>query len=161
MWVEGEPGPGIGAELVFDIPAIGYSSALPRGATFIKIMNGCAISPKLFQENNRVREFEVTLSVGVDVGVDDEYRAMYALKEYRRFDLPLADTMDVQKFKLDVDFDDSKVFWRKTRDEFKARGLAVDMGLEYGRYVFASLKIKSVYKGSKYDDTCVSEISFE
>ena len=43
----------------------------------------------------------------------------------------------------------------------KARGLAVDLGLEYGRYVFASLKIKSVYKGTKYDDTCISEITFE
>ena len=161
VWAEGEAGPGLGAELVFDIPALGYSSALPRGATYIKIMNGCAISPKLYRENNRVKELAVTLYVGVDLGTDDEYRTEYALKEYKRFELALADSMEFQKFELGVDFDDSKAFWRQARAEFKAQGLAIDLGFEYGRYVFASLAIKSVYKGTKYDDTCLSEIAFE
>jgi hypothetical protein len=160
MWVEGAQGAGIGEELIFDVPATGYSSALPRGATYIKILNGCAISRKLFQENNRVREFAVTLFVGVSVGTNEQYCEQYALKEYKRFDLPLADAMEFQKSSLEIDFDDSKSFWRRTKDEFRSKGMPVDES-EYGRYVFASLKIKDVYKGSKYDDTCISEISFE
>jgi hypothetical protein len=160
MWVEGAEGPGIGEELIFDIPAHDYSSALLRGATSIKVLNGCTLSQKLFNENNRVKEFSVTLFVGVSVGVDDQYCDQYSLKEYKRFDLKLADTMEFQKFALGVDFDDSKSFWRAARDELRAKGVAVDE-FEYGRYVFASLKIKSVYKGAKYDDTCISEISFE
>jgi hypothetical protein len=160
MWVEGAEGPGIGEELVFDIPAYDYSSALPRGATSIKVLNGCAISQKLFNENNRVKELSVTLFVGVSVGVDDQYCDQYSLKEYKRFDLRLADTMELQKFALGIDFDDSKSFWRAARDALRAQGVAVDE-FEYGRYVFASLKIESVYKGSKYDDTCISEIGFE
>lgn len=156
IWSEGAAGPGIGEEIIFDIP----SDPMPKGPQYILILNGNAYSKQLYLENNRIKELTVILYVGIDSGVYENYCTKYIRKEYKRFDCKLDDKMEFQKIKLNVDYNDSKAFWKKTRDEMLAKGDKVSTG-EYGQYLFCALKIKSVYKGSKYDDTCISEISFE
>jgi hypothetical protein len=159
-WAEGSDGPGIDVQIIFDIPTIGYSAALKNGAKQMNIINGLASSKNLFLANNRIKEFVLALYVAVDIGVDENYCSRYALNLYDTKKFLLKDTMDKQSVKLDLDFANLEDFWRRSRDTYRAKGNSVFEGT-YGRYVFGVLIIKSVYKGSKYDDTCVSEISFE
>jgi hypothetical protein len=159
-WAEGSAGPGIGVQIVFDVPTSGYSAALKNGAKQMNIINGLASSKDLYLANNRVKEFVLALYVAVDIGEDENYCSRYALNLYDTKTFQLKDTMDKQSVKLDIDFANSKDFWRRSRDTYRSKGNSVFEG-EYGRYLFAVLTIKSVYKGSKYDDTCISEISFE
>jgi hypothetical protein len=159
-WAEGSAGPGIDVQIIFDIPTPGYSTALKNGAKQINIVNGFASTKDLFSANNRVKEFVLALYVAVDIGEDENYCSRYALNLYDTKTFQLKDTMDKQSLKLDLDFANLKDFWRRSRDTYRSKGNSVFEG-EYGRYVFGVLIIKSVYKGSKYDDTCISEISFE
>ncbi|MBN2402149.1 MAG: hypothetical protein JXN64_07095 [Spirochaetes bacterium] len=159
-WAEGDKGPGIDVQIIFAIPTPGHSAALKYGAKQINIINGLASSKELFLANNRIKKFVLALYVGIDTGVDENYCCQYALNLYDTKTFELKDTMDKQSIKIDIDFTNAKDFWRRSRDTYRSKGNSVFQG-EYGRYLFGVLIIKSVYKGSKYDDTCISEISFE
>jgi hypothetical protein len=160
VWAEGSAGSGIGVQIVFAIPTPGYSTTLESGAKQINIINGFASSKDLFLANNRVKEIVLNLFVAVDIGEDENYCSRYALNIYDTKIFQLKDTMDKQSVKLDIDFANLKDFWRRSRDTYRSMGNSVFAG-EYGRYLFGVLTIKSVHKGSSYDDTCISEISFE
>lgn len=160
-WVEGAPGPGAGAQLVFEIPTPGYSATtLKDGARTFIIHNGLAASKKLFLANNRIKDCRLDVFAGVDDGVYVDYCSKYTLKIFSSRELTLKDTMDPQRIPLRIDHAAAKKLWRSTRDGIRAKGGAVAGG-EYGLYLFGVLTVKSVYKGDKYDDTCVSEIGFE
>ena len=156
-WAEGSPGSGNGVRVVFAIPTSGHAAG---GAGYMNIVNGYASSKKLFAANNRIKEFTLEIYVGIDKGVDEDYCSKYALKKHSEKTYTLKDTMEKQSVKLDLDFKALKDFWRKNRDDMLLKDKSV-FGGEYGRYLFGVLTIKSVYKGSKYDDTCISEISFK
>jgi hypothetical protein len=160
-WVEGTPGPGAGAQLVFEIPTPGYSATtLKDGARTLIIYNGLAASKKLFLANNRIKDCRLDVFAGVDDGMYVEYCSKYHLKLYSSRELTLKDTMEPQRIPLRIDHEAAKRLWRATRDGILAKGGSVFDG-EYGLYLFGVLTIKSAYRGDKYDDTCVSEIGFE
>lgn len=159
-WAEGAPGPGIGVKIVFEIPTPGYSNNLANGARIMNIVNGLAYSKQLFISNNRIKDFVLEYYVAVDIGVDQNYCSRYILYLYDTKSFTLKDTMDKQSINLNLDFNKAKTFWKQSRDNLRKKGYKVLEG-EYGRYLFGVLTIKSVYKGTKYDDTCISEISFE
>ena len=159
-WAEGSAGSGIGVQIVIAIPTPGYSTTLKNGAKQINIINGFASSRDLFLANNRVKDVVLALYVAVDIGEDENYCSRYALNIYDTKIFRLKDTMDKQSVILDLDFANAKDFWRRSRDTYRSMGHSVFEG-EYGRYLFGVLTIKSVYQGSSYNDTCISEISFE
>lgn len=160
-WVEGEPGPGIGVKIIFEIPTPGYSATtLKNGASTMVVYNGLCLSKTLFLANNRVKDCLLEIFVGVDSGVYSDSCSEYKLKKFSEMKLKLQDTEKAQKIFLNIDHKKAKEFWRKTREQMKSKGEPVFTG-EYGLYLFGVLTINSVYKGSRYDDTCISEISFE
>lgn len=160
-WAEGVPGPGIGVKIIFEIPTPGYSvTTLKDGARTMIVYNGLVASKNLFLANNRVRDCTLEVFVGVDSGVYENYCSKHTLKKFSGVTLRLGDTMEPQRFPLNIDYSAAKNFWRVARNELRAAGNAVSEG-EYGRYIYGVLTIRSVYKGTRYDDTCLTEIAFE
>ncbi|MCX8123270.1 MAG: hypothetical protein N3F66_03790 [Spirochaetes bacterium] len=159
-WAEGDKGPGIGVKVVFEIPTPGYSTNLSNGAKIMNIVNGLAYSKQLFYSNNRIKDLTLEYYVGVDIGEEENNCSRYVLYLYDTKSYTLKDTMDKQSLNLNINFEKAKNFWKQSRDIARKKGYKVFEG-DYGRYLFGVLTIKSIYKGTKYDDTCISEISFE
>lgn len=139
-WAEGKKGDGVGEKLYlmpvgkFKTKKINFS-----------ITNGYAETEKLYLANNRVKKAKLTI-----------YEARFDIcggyYSARRSDLlintskiiELKDTMEPQKIIIEVDD-------KKTQTDDKEMSKLV--------LFMAELEILEVYKGTKYDDTCISEFN--
>lgn len=130
-WVEGVKGNGIGEWIKIAIDA--YSSfsevtTTPFSIFEIAILPGYAKSQKTWVENNRVKKLQVIIhSPSPSYPKENEWIA---------FQLDLKDKNDLQVFKIPND---------KTPVNFDPMKHEI------------WLRIMDVYKGTKYDDTCISE----
>ncbi len=114
-WCEGVEGPGMGEQLVYR-----FAPDSPRLHTIL-VVNGAAHDTVLWQRNNRVRTLAVAEN-GIPL-----------------FTLSLADTMDIQRFRLP--------------------GLLGKR--EDGQPMELTFAILSVYQGNRPDDTVITEIYFD
>ncbi len=152
-WAEGVKGAGIGEKIYFDIPA---------GTSALDITNGLAKNEAIFKKNNRLKKIGLTLYGAVTTDEDaGQFADMYRCLPYdKTLSVNLEDSFKAQQIKLPFD--------RKALDDFKKNVLSKFEQLDYAkqnkskRYFkfILSLEILDVYKGSKWDDTCISEISF-
>jgi hypothetical protein len=141
-WVEGVKGDGIG-EFVYSHVIkgeIGYDD-FPKNSMqiTITIVNGFCKSEKLFIANNRVKKAEIKLyDVALRVGQNDTGRYNEPAFDGTKI-IELKDTMEPQTFTITITP-------RNT--------------LGYG-YLSCFLKftILDVYKGTKYQDTAISELN--
>ncbi|MCD6396001.1 MAG: hypothetical protein J7L71_00540 [Spirochaetaceae bacterium] len=155
-WVEGEKGSGIGSFVL-----IGTGKTLKK---FIVIYNGYEQSENLFLKNNRVKQLKVTLSEGFtdetkanQFGFDADTRQYMEAKT-----ILLKDKMGMQVFPMPFDSNKVKAFVEETHRDYPA-GTKTDSDAETAtlqRFLFIKYEIASVYKGSKWDDTCIAEIGF-
>lgn len=159
-WVEGEKDAGIGVKVIFEIPTSGYSKDKKGGAGTMVIHNGYVKSAETFSANNRVRECTLEIVVAVDSGEYENTCSWHKLKKYKEYRMEFRDTMKSQKYYLNIDYKATKELWRKTKDDMRSKGEKISES-EYGLYLFGILTIKSVYKGAKYNDTCISGIGFQ
>lgn len=140
-WVpeRGPKGNGIYEFLIFKIP---YKS---QG---IRIINGYAKNDKLFKANNRVKQLYLGFIVKRDPQEYDvcknehNYSISYQTVSDKIY--TLKDTYKLQNvfFKEAIhgfDWDDKEIF-------------------KYNKGIYLVLSIWDIYKGSKYNDTCISEI---
>lgn len=148
-WSEGTDGPGIGEVLWID---------LSEHEDTLLIRNGFARSERLFRMNNRVRELEVSLWKGVlPDGMVSEWTAMYVVTPLTDSEtVQLEDTMELQEIPL----------------PFPSRVPDPSLPDGYDRYVethgfppavhevrtFLRMEIGAVYPGSRWDDTCLTEV---
>jgi hypothetical protein len=157
-WVEGEDGSGTGHYI-----CIGAGQDL---LPYIVLANGYQKNHDLFLKNNRVKNLKLTLYIALT----DEMRVTQAgfeadavafpekwiinLKDvegYQTFPLPF-DTADVIKYRHEK----IKEYISSHREDFsgtKAPGVLQD-------FFFFKFEIVSVYPGSKWDDTCLSDLLF-
>ena len=145
-WCEGASGSGIGETLELQFQ--------PTGATKITVLNGYGENRKLYENNNRVKDYEVTITTRngrffkkkgqfIDNGCmpgderDCEYLNMpNSLKEY--------DSCIQEIRKNCVEADGS---------------LGNDILLNEPLCITKiEIKILSIYKGNKFDDTCIAEV---
>lgn len=135
-WVEGKNGNGVGEWLSFKIDANTYlPTTTPFSVERIGIIPGYAKNQKTWSENNRVKSLLVVVytpqtSIAIIPKKEIEWVA------YR---MNLKDESKLQIF------------------EFPADKIAFN---ECPMTVTVWLKIEGVYKGTKYDDTCISEVVF-
>ena len=151
-WVEGVDGPGIQESIFFKIP---------HKAQYIKIINGLALSKKWFLLNNRVKDFHLTLNIYVLKSDSHQCGIMYFYKTFKVLKLKLNDSMSLQKFNMGIDHDSVKKEIKNYVLSLKKSGEIEDPESEPETGIIGVLTIKDVYSGEKYDDTCISAISFE
>lgn len=162
-WVEGVDGDGIGETLT-----IGIGEQLKEN---IFIVNGYQKSRDLFTQNNRVKTLRLTLYVGFMIpgDVTEIYAYVYAVPFGEPKEIQLKDSFGVQTFPLPFDITGTEALKEKLRgvflEDFKTRieeiqkiSGVVELNPEV-QYIL-KCEILEVYKGSKYDDTCISDIWF-
>lgn len=130
-WVEGNKDEGMNEYFIINIP---FQTQL------LSIKAGYHKSEAIYFSNNRPKKIEIQMYEGFNPdGYATEYYDGYILTKLDfEQEEELKDEMIEQKIKLDI-------LWDK---------------LDKDKQYFLKVKINSVYKGAKWDDTCISEISF-
>lgn len=120
---------------------------IPFGIKGIRIINGAAINNKTFYENNRIKKLYIGIINKHDIGKGEIYLCpkinKYSLT-YNTISDELIELKDTKE-KQDVYFD-KFIKWND------------DSTFKYKKDIFIIVGIIDVYKGGKYNDTCLSEI---
>lgn len=143
-WAIGNGGPGVKVML-----------AVPDNLSAMEIVNGFAKSKDLFDKNNRVNNIRVRLYVGFSLP------AMVTETDARGYDLyPVSDTLRLHlrdtssRQRIELPFQ-----WAVILNKYANLRMALPEQPVTEGY-FLQLEIIDVYKGSRWNDTCISEISW-
>lgn len=132
-WAEGVKGPGVKEYIYLDTPS---------NALGISIINGYAKSERMFKKNNRVKNIQITLyklTHPKKGKITELYTPMKAKKISPPYKRQLKDSDSPQQIYFPKQ-------WKNLIKNNKTTAIQI--------------KILSVYKGRKGNDTCLSEISF-
>ncbi|MBN2402089.1 MAG: hypothetical protein JXN64_06795 [Spirochaetes bacterium] len=148
-WVEGVKGYGIG-EAVFVI--------IPDDYKIINIFNGYGKSMALFKNNGRVRRIKLIYHAGINPeGYVTEIAEIYKSKKYpKEYFIDLKDTFGVQTFDFPFSGRELAEFKNTFVDEYKKMTSVPIASVK----MILKIEIIDVYKGAKFEDTCISEIFF-
>jgi len=151
-WAEGEKDSGIGQELKVTVQGIPDK---------IKLINGYGKSPALFAKNNRIKELQLTCYAAftIEGHATELATELNALKYPVEKTVTLADQAAEQK--IDFPFDRARIaaFLKQAKIAFFQNHPELAPG-KVQPFLLISLKIRSVYRGSKWNDTCLCELSF-
>ncbi|MBU1077913.1 MAG: hypothetical protein KKH98_11515 [Spirochaetes bacterium] len=141
-WAEGKDDDGVGEFILFQID---------ESVDDFVILNGFAGTNPFFQKNNRVKEMELSIYVGANKpGEASEIFTIYNASEYpEKKKIVLKDVKEAQRTILSLDWEDVIKFKEKVK---------ATIGPELKYEYFIKLVILSIYKGSQYNDTCLSDI---
>jgi len=136
----------------------------------LNIFSGYGKSKKLFKANARPKKLKLSIYAAFQPnGFSTETANLYVIKKYP---LPktitLADTFAVQSFALAFDKDDLQRFQKEVLTQTKSFSGANYNKMKGGEAVPKSfspafilkLEITDVYKGTRYQDVCISELFF-
>ncbi len=151
-WAEGEPDSGIGQELKVAVRGIPNK---------IRLVNGYGKSPALFAKNNRIKGTIITCFAAFSI----EGHATELATDFEALQFPveksitLADRVEKQEIPFPFGRTEIRNFLDKAESLFfrRHKGLVPE---KVQRFLIVSCKIQSVYRGSKWNDTCLSELSF-
>ncbi len=160
-WVEGVDGDGIGETFT-----IGIGEELKEN---IYVLNGYQKSKELFSQNNRIKALRLSLYVGFMIpgDVTEIYAYVYAVPFGEPKEIHLEDNFGLQTLPLPFDIDGAEELKEKQmavfREDFKTRieeirNVAGSDEMKTEVQYFLKCEILEVYQGSKYDDTCISDI---
>ena len=97
-WVEGKKDEGIGEKIIF---------VIPEGTTLLEIANGLQTNEKLFKNNNRIKDFSITLYFGFHYSFSQMGPVFYFfpynswMKKYS-----FKDSMGYQSIPINIDWKD-------------------------------------------------------
>jgi hypothetical protein len=129
------------------------------GASTLSVVNGYHKTPALFKANNRVKRLAVSVwtAAHFEGDVSETARIFHAARLTPDHELTLKDRGAEQAFALPFRWEAI----RKARAEAMAglaeRGGYKDRKLGYSYFVLR-VEPLAVYRGTKYDDTCISEL---
>ena len=148
-WSEGVDGPGIGEVLWI---------GLDEGADRLLVRNGFARTARLFAMNNRVKELDVSLWMGVlPEGMVSEWTAIYVLTPVSPISsIQLRDTSELQEVAL-PDLSAHATDSLPTGYAAYAQKAGLPPTVQEQR-LFVRLEISSVFPGTRWDDTCLTEV---
>jgi hypothetical protein len=136
-WAEGVEGDGVGEVVMVRIPD--YIPNQTRG----RIWSGFGKSSKLWLQNNRPCDIKIYLLVGNEYDTTPCCEFYQNLKVVASSRISLVDINGFQEFLL------------------PRLGIYPDsLNLHRSSYFFLAFEILSVYRGSVYNDTCISEVDF-
>jgi len=143
-WVEGKKGDGITERLFYEIVKVDriYFNNLKIK---IDIINGFAQSKELFFLNSRLKNIKLTLfSANFDICGGYYSKRINNLLKIKSQNFELKDSLNLQEIKFELNKDDIY--------KIKKEGPV---------FIILEVEILSVYKGNKYDDTCISEFNIK
>jgi hypothetical protein len=151
-WVEGEPDSGISQSVMVGLRIIPEK---------LKIINGYGKNTALFQKNNRIKGMRITCFAAFSI----EGHATELATDFEALQFPveksitLADRVEEQEIPFPFGRTEIQNFLDKAESSFfrRHKGLVSE---KVQRFLIVSCKIQSVYRGSKWNDTCLSELSF-
>jgi len=172
-WVEGVPGNGVGESVLIQTN---------RGIEEFAIVNGFALSKRLFLKNNRIKNISFYFVAGLTApGLVSEldYSLYFTQEMLFRENLLLEDHRDVQSFMMGESVDIQWTFFREIVQQFSQdypdlfhmilddlhmtmfdfnEEMNIRLILEIYGFTGLKIVISDVYAGSHYDDSCISEI---
>ncbi len=157
-WVEGENGSGKGTAV-----CLAMGDTLKK---FFTIANGFQKNHTLFLKNNRIKTLKITLYLGFT----DDTKATQAGFQSEAVAYPasmtiaLRDTGGYQTFPLSFDGYKVSLFRDKMVHKYiLSHQNSLRQGKAYGTlrdFYFLKFEIREVIRGSKWDDTCISDLLF-
>lgn len=126
----------------------------------LNIFSGYGKSKSLFMQNARPKKIRLSIFAAYyPEGYVTEVAVPYLIKKYSEKNIELSDTFGVQSFSLGLNKNKVMDFYVKKRNDCKSfRG---DNNIKIVDTTFVlKMEIVDVYKGTKYDDICISEIFF-
>jgi hypothetical protein len=148
-WVEGKKGDGIG-EAIYKV--------IPEDCKTINIFNGYGKNQSLYEQNNRPKNIQLTCLVGINPdGAVTETHVIYKTQQFpETYMIELTDTFGVQNYSFPFNHEQLMGFKKSVIEKYKSE-FDIKMG---SVQIILKLTIRDVYKGSKWDDTCISEMYF-
>ncbi len=148
-WVEGESGNGVGQSVYISIP---------HNCRSINLHAGYGKSPSIYQQNNRAKRLKVHCYVGVSpVGYASEVTMLFKMMRFPSESfIDLRDVDEIQSFNFPFAQADVAQFKEKVKEQYANH---FDEAI-FQVATFLQLEIVEVYKGTRYDDTCISELFF-
>lgn len=130
------------------------------GAPSLRVINGYAKSPALFKANNRAKKLSVSVWTAehLDGDVTETARAWKAARLTSDAALELKDTPEPQDLPLPFNWEELRFRRAEAVSALMKRADYRGRKRLYSSFVLR-LEAPEVYRGSKYDDTCVSEIT--
>ena len=162
-WVEGVQGSGIGEYILF-----GIGKSIPDQMV---ILNGYQKNKDVFTKNNRVKTIKVSLFVGFMIQGDvTEIGCYYYTKQFPTEEVITIKDMNGSQ-QIDFPFEENEALQFA---KFNQLAFLEDFKTELDKIgedcptcpttpsnqFFLKIKILDVYKGSQWDDTCISDIWF-
>jgi hypothetical protein len=176
-WAEGVKGNGRGENITI---------VVNQDISRIGIINGNARNPEVFKKNNRIKKLKCRLFIAFTAPglVSETDSCLYFMKSSKSYTVDLQDSASMQYFELPVTLEDQQRFREQAVEDFirdrplffeqieKELGARNDRHGEerdqfdndlLAAYALFGLvmEIEEVYPGSKYQDTCISEIEME
>jgi len=147
-WVEGKKGDGVGEKIFLDIIGRPANEFKAMKINFF-IINGYAENEKLFLLNNRIKKAKLTIYEAKFDICGGNYSKRYSNLMLNSSNIiMLKDTMEGQL--IPVEIKEIKSIKNNNNND------------SYSPYLFiAELEILEIYKGSKFDDTCISEFNIK
>ena len=149
-WSEGVMDSGIGQYILFSVP---------EGTDALRIANGYQKTRWLFLANNRIKRIVVSLSIGLSI--DGEVTERYVPYHIYQYGDPRVITIKDKFGYQDVPF---RINWPEIKRgketilvSFCKKNLWVTPNKIKHTYL-AKITIDQVFRGSKYNDTCISEV---
>ena len=144
VWVEGVRGDGIGEYIflpIFDEDGAFFDYCADKNIKItLKINNGYCSSKDLFYANNRVKQAKITIyTIPVSFNQAGDVSAVHDCIEENSEAIYLEDKTDLQNFFFEICLFNRAVY--------------------HIPFVVMKFEILDVYKGTKYDDTCISEMN--
>lgn len=130
------------------------------GATSLRLINGCVKSDRLFSANNRARKLLVSVWTAehLDGDVTETARAWKAARLTPDSELELKDTPEPQVFDFPFNWDELRFRKAEAASSMMKRADYRGRKRLYSSFVLR-VEPAEVYRGSRHDDTCISEIS--
>lgn len=149
FWCEGKEDDGVGETL-----ELKFNPSLVEG---IRIGNGVLLNQKYHSLNNRIKNYEITylLLNGKSKVVSGVFSDTSCSDSCREQNL---DGKALQECQLE---NKNKCLFERIGEDTFAGGNSIEFNGEFQCLIGIQLKIRSVYPGKKFKDTCVSEIRFK
>ena len=160
-WSEGMEGPGLGEHVYL---AVG--DVFPEK---LHIANGYQKSPGVFEANNRVKTLHVRLYAGFMIpGEATEVETVVRVRPFPQTHvISLADQTGVQEFSLPFRKEKAAAFVQECRVDFLSEfaseletvaAFSPTGEIQPEFHWIVQLEIKEIYPGTRWDDTCLSEV---
>lgn len=126
----------------------------------ITLVNGCAKTKELFKANNRVKKAVVSLWLVFFLEGDVTEIAIVkrAIALSSQYAIMLKDSIEAQNIVLPYNWKEINKEIADAKNNFKSRPVFKERKV-LSEELYLNFEIADIYKGNKYNDTCISEIA--